>query len=107
MTKDTIFEIVLNAPKEQVDAVIENITAATKNTDWTVSKGLDGLTIIIGVIAASATKTIANILIKYFERRDNVAVEITVNKSKYKFKGMSQTDIIAILQSIGAKTDDH
>jgi hypothetical protein len=106
MTNKTLFAIAINATPIQQELLIKDLALSTSSADWTVSKGLDGITILLGTVAATAIASITKILIKYLEERGDILVEIVIDKKKYKFQGLDQQSISSILQSLRDNKND-
>lgn len=106
MTNKTFVTISIEAmPSGQV-FLAQELALLTNSDDWAVSKGLDGITILIGTVAATAIGSISKILIKHLEEKGKILVEVTIEKKKYKFKGMNQEAVISILQSLESNTNE-
>ena len=107
MCTDTLIAVAIKSSPIETESFVHDIGCAAAETNWIVSKGIDGVTIILGLVASSAAATISKMFIKYLERKDSIIVELTIDKRKYKFKGMDKDSVLAIVQSIGVKHDGN
>jgi predicted peroxiredoxin len=105
MSKDMVIAVTFKSTATDAEIFVQDIRCTAKDTDWTLSKGIDGVTIILGMVATSVTAALSKTLIKYIERKDSIIVELTIDKKKYKFKGMDQEEVLAIIRTIGVKHD--
>jgi hypothetical protein len=102
-----IIAVAIKSSTTETESFVHDIECAAADTKWTISKGIDGVTIILGLVASSAVAAISKTFIKYLERKDSIIVELTIDKRKYKFKGMDKDSVLAIVQSIGVKHDGN
>ena len=90
-------EITLSSVDQE--RLLADICAQKNPKEWSVTKGLDGATLLIGAITIASIKALTKILIIQLEQRGNSLVEVTIDKKKYKFKGLVTKDAIALVKS--------